>query len=84
MYTDRWKWPLGAVLGHSCTLLRRELRRVAQAAQPPWCAGAPSVAASPLVGNRFCATGSARVVLPAARLAFPLRRQPTQASEKAS
>ena len=37
-----------------------------------------------LVGNRFCATGSARAALPAARLAFSLRRQPTQASEKAS
>ena len=24
VYTDRRKWPLGAVLGHSCTLLRRE------------------------------------------------------------
>ena len=23
VYTDRRKWPLGAVLGHSCTLLRR-------------------------------------------------------------
>ena len=23
VYTDRWKWPLGAVLGHLCTLLRR-------------------------------------------------------------
>ena len=26
VYTDRWKWPLGAVLGHLCTLLRREDR----------------------------------------------------------
>ena len=24
VYTDRQKWPLGAVLGHLCTLLRRE------------------------------------------------------------
>ena len=78
VYTDRRKWPLGAVLEHLCTLLRRcgqpwgrrsvhrsaktasrvrfgafvytvatrgsrelrrELRRVARAPQPPWCAG---------------------------------------------
>ena len=26
VYTDRWKWPLGAVSGHLCTLLRREDR----------------------------------------------------------
>ena len=26
VYTDRSKWPLGAVLGHLCTLLRRESR----------------------------------------------------------
>jgi len=26
VYTDRWKWPLDAVLGHLCTLLRREDR----------------------------------------------------------
>ena len=26
VYTDRRKWPLGAILGHSCTLLQRELR----------------------------------------------------------
>ena len=26
VYTNRWKWPLGAVLGHLCTLLRRESR----------------------------------------------------------
>ena len=25
VYTDRPKWPLGAVLGHLCTLLRRGL-----------------------------------------------------------
>ena len=29
VYTDRWKWPLGAVLGHSCTLLR--LARIVRA-----------------------------------------------------
>ena len=34
VYTDRRKWPLGAVLGHLCTLLRRELRRVARVAPP--------------------------------------------------
>ena len=27
VYTDRRKRPLGAVSGHLCTLLRRELRR---------------------------------------------------------
>ena len=48
--------------------LRREPRRVARAPQPPWRAGgAPSVAASRLVGK----TGSARVVPP---LAWRLRR----------
>ena len=25
VYTNRWKWPLGAVSGHLCTLLRRGL-----------------------------------------------------------
>ena len=53
VYTNRRKWPLGAVLGHLCTLLRREsryesrreLRQVARAPQPPWRAGgAPSLA----------------------------------------
>ena len=50
VYTNRWKWPLGAVLGHLCTLLRREsryesrreLRQVARAPQPPWRAGGTS------------------------------------------
>ena len=51
VYTDRREWPLSAVLGRLCTLLRREsryelrreLRRVARAPQPPWRAGgAPS------------------------------------------
>ena len=49
VYTDRRKWPLGAILGHLCTLLRREsrreLRQVARAPQPPRRAGgAPSLA----------------------------------------
>ena len=53
VYTDRPKWPLGATLGHLCTLLRREsryesrreLRQVARAPQPPRRAGgAPSLA----------------------------------------
>ena len=53
VYTDRWKWPLDATLGHSCTLLRRasryesrrELRQVARAPQLPRRAGcAPSLA----------------------------------------
>ena len=30
VYTDRPKWPFGAVLGHLCTLLRRELQRESQ------------------------------------------------------
>ena len=50
VYTNRWKWPLGAVLGRLCTLLRREsryelrreLRQVARAPQPPWRVGASS------------------------------------------
>ena len=45
VYTNRWKWPLGAVLGRLCTLLRRELRQVARAPQPPRrVGGAPSLA----------------------------------------
>jgi len=78
VYTDRRKRTLGAVLGHLCTLLRCELRRVARAPQPPWCAGsAPSVARLSLGReNRLCASGAA------ARLAFSLRRQPTQTPEE--
>ena len=61
VYTDRRKRPLGAVLGHLCTLLRREPRRVARVPQPPWRAGgAPLLVASLLVGK----TGSARVAPP--------------------
>ena len=69
VYTDWLKWPLGAALGHLCTLLRRELsrqlrrelrcelRRVARVTQPlERVGGAPSVATSSLVGK----TGSAR------------------------
>ena len=76
VYTSRREWPLDTVFCHSCTLLRcelchelrRELRRVTRAPQPPWCAGdAPSVVASPLVGK----IGSARVVPP---LGWRLRR----------
>ena len=53
VYTDWLEWPLGAVLGHSCTVLRRESRyesrrelcQVARAPQPPRRAGgAPSLA----------------------------------------
>ena len=79
VYTDRRKWPLGAVLGHSCTLLRRELRRVARAPQPPWRAGsAPAVARLSLGReNRLCASG-------AARLASSPRQQPTQTPEEPS
>ena len=80
VYTDRQKWSLGAVLGHLCTLLRRELRRVARAPQPPWRAdSAPSVARlSPGRENRLCASDAA------ARLAFSLRGQPTQTPEEPS
>ena len=61
VYTDRRKRLLGIVLGHSCTLLRREPHRVARVPQPPWRAGgAHSVAVSPLVGK----TGSARAAPP--------------------
>ena len=57
VYTNGRIGPLRAGLGHLCTLLRRKLRRVARAPQPPWCAGgAPSVATSRLVGK----PGSAR------------------------
>ena len=50
VYTDRWKWPLEAVSGHLCTLLRREsryesrreLRQMARAPQSPRRAGASS------------------------------------------
>ena len=60
VYTDRSKWPLGAVLGHLCTLLRREsryelrceLRQVARAPQPPWRAGASSSLAPPAWSGR--------------------------------
>ena len=78
VYTDWRKRTLGAVLGHLCTLLRCELRRVARAPQPPWCAGsAPSVARLSLGReNRLCASDAA------ARLAFSLRCQPTQTPEE--
>ena len=36
VYTNWLKWSLGAVLGHLCTLLRRELRWVTRVFQPPW------------------------------------------------
>ena len=50
VYTDRLKWSLGVVLGHLCTLLRREsryesrreLRQMARAPQSPRRAGASS------------------------------------------
>ena len=77
VYTDRRKRPLGAVLGHLCTLLRREPRQVARAPQPPWRAGgAPSVAASPGRENGPCASGAA------ASLASSPRQQPTQTPEE--
>ena len=42
VYTDWLEWPLGAVLGYSCTLLRCELRQVTRAPQPPWRASGAS------------------------------------------
>ena len=49
VYTDRRKRPLEAVLGHLCTLLRRELRRVARAPQqPPWRADSAPLGGPPL------------------------------------
>ena len=40
------KWPLGAILGYLCTLLRRESRRVARVAQPLERVGSASSLAS--------------------------------------
>ena len=39
VYTDWRKWPLGAVLGHSCTLLRREDRTSCDASCDAHCVG---------------------------------------------
>ena len=73
VYTDRRKRPLGAVLGHLCTLLRRELY---DANYVGWYehlnhhgvpVAPPSLVASPLVGK----TGSTRVAPP---LGWHLRR----------
>ena len=64
VYTDRRKWSLGSVLGHLCTLLRREGRASCDASCVEWHerlnhhgvpAAPPSVATSRLVGK----TGSA-------------------------
>ena len=44
VYTDRRKRPYGAVLGHLCTLLRREPRRVERRPRSPWRAGAGAAA----------------------------------------
>ena len=51
-----------------------------------WCADDAPLGGRLSLGreNRLCATGPARVALPAARLAFSLRHQSTQASEKPS
>ena len=78
VYTDWRRLPLGAVLGHSCTLLRRELRRVARVAQPPWCAGGAPLGGRLSLGqeNGLCASGAA------ARLAFSPGRQPTRTPEE--
>ena len=81
VYTNRLKWPLGAVSGHLCTLLRREsryesrreLRQVARAPQPPRRAGG---ALSLGREDRLCASGAA------ARLASSPRHQPTRTPEE--
>ena len=67
VYTDRSKWPLGAVLGHLCTLLRRESRYESRRELPApggtsasatmACRLRPLAGPSRLVGK----TGSARV-----------------------
>ena len=65
VYTDRRKRPLGAIFADLCTLLRRELRRVTRAPQPPWrTAGTPLGDRLPLGReNRLCASGAiARLV----------------------
>ena len=36
VYTDWLKWPLGVVLGHLCTLLRRESRASCDASRAGW------------------------------------------------
>ena len=78
--------PLGAVLGHLCTLLRRksryelrrELRQVARAPQPPWRAGGTPLGGHLSLGRegRLYASGAV------ARLASSPRRQPTQTPEE--
>ena len=77
VYTDRPKWPLGAVSGHSCTLLRRESRYEsrrelpapggASASTTTACRRRPLAGPSRLVGK----TGSERV---APLLGWHLRR----------
>ena len=53
VYTDRRERPLGAVLGHLCTLLRHEPRRVERRPRPPWRAGGvPSLAPPPWSGKQ--------------------------------
>ena len=82
VYTDRPKWPLGAVLGHLCTLLRREsryesrreLRQVARAPQPPRRAGGAPLLAPPAWSGS--ASGAA------ARLASSPGCQPTRTPEE--
>ena len=67
VYTDWLKWPLGAVLGHSCTLLRREGRSSCAASCVGWheCLSHHGVSAAPLGGHlslgredRFCVSGA--------------------------
>ena len=67
VYTDRLKRSLGAVLGHSCTLLRREGRSSCAASRVGWheCLSHHGVSAAPLGGHlslgredRFCVSGA--------------------------
>ena len=60
VYTDWRKRPLGSVLGHLCTLLRRELRRVVRAPQPLWCVGGTPLGDHLSLSRetRLCASGA--------------------------
>ena len=65
VYTDRLKWPLGAILGHSCTLLhrcgqvreRRSVHRSAKTA-PRCCFGAFVYTVATLVATRAASGGT--------------------------
>ena len=74
VYTVRWKWPPRRRFGHLCTLLRRELRQVARAPQPPRRAGGAPLLAPPAWSGS--ASGAA------ARLASSPGCQPTRTPEE--